>query len=208
MVQFRLLIELLQNRFHIFWDKKLLYVNLIKCVPVEDNHMKTEIMLALYRYLKKDFSEENQLKQIQMLRTILEINQDVVRKGISQIEDHEPDIISFPMLGKGLKLVREGQEPQVIETILINTAFANDVDLLESLLVLEGVSSIQMLRSADVTKELLLSYFSFSMQDHLRRNLLDLQLDFSQPLNKNELSEILKGIKKGKSWFEETKPDS
>ena len=170
--------------------------------------MKTEIMLALYRYLKKDFSEENQLKQIQMLRTILEINQDVVRKGISQIEDHEPDIISFPMLGKGLKLVREGQEPQVIETILINTAFANDVDLLESLLVLEGVSSIQMLRAADVTKELLLSYFSFSMQDHLRRNLLDLQLDFSQPLNKNELSEILKGIKKGKSWFEETKPDS
>lgn len=36
--------------------------------------MKTEIMLALYRYLKKDFSEENQLKQIQMLRIILEIN--------------------------------------------------------------------------------------------------------------------------------------
>lgn len=82
----------------------------------------------------------------------------------------------------------------MIETILINTAFANDVDLLESLLVLEGVSSIQMLRSADVTKELLLSYFSFSMQNHLRRNLRDLQLDFSQPLNKNELSKILKNV--------------
>ena len=51
--------------------------------------MKTEIMLALYRYLKKDFSEKNQLKQIQMLRTILEINQNVVREGISKIEDYE-----------------------------------------------------------------------------------------------------------------------
>ena len=156
--------------------------------------MKTEIMLALYRYLKKDFSEKNQLKQIQMLRTILEINQNVVREGISKIEDYEYNIINFPMLGKGLTLVREGQEPQVIESILINTAFANDVDLLESLLVLEGVSSIQMLRPADVTKELLLSYFSFNMQDHLRRNLQDLKIDFSQPLTKNELRKILEDV--------------
>ncbi len=156
--------------------------------------MKTEIMLALYRYLKKDFSEKNQLKQIQMLRTILEINQNVVREGISKIEDYEYNIINFPMLGKGLTLVREGQEPQVIESILINTAFANDVDLLESLLVLEGVSSIQMLRPADVTKELLLSYFSFNMQDHLRRNLQDLKIDFSQPLNKSELRKILEDV--------------
>lgn len=156
--------------------------------------MKTEIMLALYRYLKKDFSEKNQLKQIQMLRTILDINQNVVREGISKIEDYEYNIINFPMLGKGLTLVREGQEPQVIESILINTAFANDVDLLESLLVLEGVSSIQMLRPADVTKELLLSYFSFNMQDHLRRNLQDLKIDFSQPLNKNELRKILEDV--------------
>lgn len=156
--------------------------------------MKTEIMLALYRYLKKDFSKKNQLKQIQMLRTILEINQNVVREGISKIEDYEYNIINFPMLGKGLTLVREGQEPQVIESILINTAFANDVDLLESLLVLEGVSSIQMLRPADVTKELLLSYFSFNMQDHLRRNLQDLKIDFSQPLNKNELRKILEDV--------------
>ena len=156
--------------------------------------MKTEIMLALYRYLKKDFSEKNQLKQIQMLRTILEINQNVVREGISKIEDYEYNIINFPMLGKGLTLVREGQEPQVIESILINTAFANDVDLLESLLVLEGVSSIQMLRPADVTKELLLSYFSFNMHDHLRRNLQDLKIDFSQPLNKSELRKILEDV--------------
>lgn len=129
-----------------------------------------------------------------MLRTILEINQNVVREGISKIEDYEYNIINFPMLGKGLTLVREGQEPQVIESILINTAFANDVDLLESLLVLEGVSSIQMLRPADVTKELLLSYFSFNMQDHLRRNLQDLKIDFSQPLNKSELRKILEDV--------------
>ena len=40
--------------------------------------MQAEIMLALYSNLKKDFSEKNQLKQIDKLRVMLEINQAVV----------------------------------------------------------------------------------------------------------------------------------
>ena len=42
---------------------------------------------------------------------------------------------------------------------------------LESLLVMEGVISIQTLRSPGVTIELLLSYFSFNLQDNVRKNL-------------------------------------
>ena len=153
--------------------------------------MQTEIMLALQSCLKKDFSEENQLKQIDMLRMMLEINQDIVSYGISKIEDYENKTKIFPMLHKGLKLVRAGLEPQVIESILLNAAFVNDVDLLESLLVIEGVISIQTLRSPGVTRELLLSYFSFNLQDDLRKNLQDLKLNFSEPLNMKEMEELL-----------------
>lgn len=154
--------------------------------------MQTEIMLALQSCLKKDYSEKNQLQQIDMMRMILEINQDVIVHGISKLEDYQSNTMSFPMLSRGLKLVRGGIEPQVIESILLNTAFANDVDLLESLLVMEGVISIQLLRSPDVTRELLLSYFSFNLQDILRKSLQDLKLNFSQPMNAKEIEKLLK----------------
>lgn len=104
------------------------------------------------------------------------------------------------MLSRGLKLVRGGIEPQVTESILLNTAFANDVDLLESLLVMEGAISIQTLRSPGVTMELLLSYFSFNLQDVLRKSLQDLKLNFSEPLNMKEMEELLgnRRLQKGK----------
>lgn len=153
--------------------------------------MQTEIMLALQSCLIKDYSEKNQLRQIDMIRIMLEINQDVIVHGISKIEDYHDYTISFPMLSRGLKLVRDGMEPQVIEMILLNTALANNVDLLESLLVMEGVISIQLLRSPDVTRELFLSYFSFNLQDVLRENLQDLKLNSSQPLKVEEIEKLL-----------------
>jgi len=58
------------------------------------------------RLFKKDYSEKNQLKQIDMLRMMLKINQDVVIHGISKLEDYENSTTNFPMLCKGLKLVR------------------------------------------------------------------------------------------------------
>lgn len=76
---------------------------------------------------------------------------------------------------------------------MLNTALANDVDLLESLLVIDGVISIQMLRSPDVTREILLSYFSFNLQDELRRNLQDLKMNFCEPLDMNEVEKLLNG---------------
>lgn len=154
--------------------------------------MQTEIMLALQSCLIKDYSEKNQLRQIDMIRIMLEINQDVIAHGISKIEDYQDYTKGFPMLSRGLKLVRGGMEPQVIESILLNTALANNVDLLESLLVMEGVISIQLLRSPDVTRELLLSYFSFNLQDLLREKLQDLKLNSSKPLNVEEVESLLR----------------
>ena len=154
--------------------------------------MQTEVMFALQNCLKKDYSEKNQLKQIGIIRIMLEINQDVIANGISRLENYQSHSMSYPMLSKGLELVRGGLEPQAIETMLLNTAIANDVDLLESLLIIEGVISIQLLCSPDVTRELLISYFSFDMQDVLRKSLNDLKLNFIEPLNMKEIETMLK----------------
>ena len=153
--------------------------------------MQTEIMLALQSCLNKDYSDKNQLKQIELLRLMLEINQDVIGRGMSVLEDYESRTVIFPMLCRGLKLVRSGMEPQVIVSILLNTAFANDIDLLESLLVMEGVISIQMLQAPEVTRELLLSYFRFSLQDILRKKLNDLNINSSEPLSREEVEKLL-----------------
>lgn len=153
--------------------------------------MQTEIMLALQSCLNKDYSDKNQLKQIELLRLMLEINQEVIGRGISVLEDYESRTVIFPMLCRGLKLVKSGMEPQVIVSILLNTAFANDIDLLESLLVMEGVISIQMLQAPEVTRELLLSYFRFSLQDILRKKLNDLNINSSEPLSREEVEKLL-----------------
>lgn len=153
--------------------------------------MQIDVMLALQDRLKKDYSKKNQLGQTALLRVMLEINQAVVVSGIAILEEYEEDILIFPMLCRGLGLVRNGVEPKVIETILLNTALTNDVDLLESLLVIEGVLSIQTLQAPDVTKELLLSYFSLDIQDSVRKGLQDLKLNCSEVLRMEEVEKLI-----------------
>lgn len=84
-------------------------------------------------------------------------------------------------------MVRGGMESQVIESILLNVVFANDVDLLESLLVIDGAILIEMLRSSDVTRKMWLSYFSFNLQDSFRKIQQDLKMNFSEPLDMKEV---------------------
>lgn len=153
--------------------------------------MQIETMLALQSVLKRDASLENQYRQADMLEMILEINQDVVCHGLCQLEDYESKICAFPMLRKGLSLVRGGIEPQVVESVLLHMAFANQMDLLESLLVMEGVCSIQMLRPVNLTKELLLSYFTFEVQDDFSRRLQHFKMNVCEPLSKKEIEHLL-----------------
>ena len=59
--------------------------------------------------------------------------------------------------------------------------------------IIDGVISIQKQRSPDVTRELLLSYFSFNLQDNLRKSLQDLKLNFSEPLGMAEIEKLMGG---------------
>ncbi len=111
--------------------------------------------------------------------------------GIARLEEYVRDTAFSPMLRKGLNLVRAGMEPHIIESILLNTAVANDADLLESLIITEGVISIQILCSPDVTMELLLSYFSFDSQEQLREELREIKINRAVPLSTEEVEKLL-----------------
>ena len=50
-----------------------------------------------------------------------------------------------------------------------------------------------MLRSPDVTRELLLSYFNFNLQDNLRKGLQDLKLNSSEPLDMKKIEKLING---------------
>ena len=160
--------------------------------------MQTETMLALQSCLKRDESKENQTRQMCLVRMILKINQDVVRKGLMQIEHYKSETADFPMLWKGLTLVRGGMEPQDVVSILRNMAVANQVDLLESLLVIDGVQSIQYMRFPDQTKEWLFSHFHVSMHQQLTMCLKDLDIDAWKPLcgvlSKEEIEKLLERV--------------
>lgn len=153
--------------------------------------MKTEIMLGLYNNLNKDFSDNHQLEQIDLLKGILKINQDVVSCGLMKIHDHRDFLKGYPLLEKGLNLVMEGIDPEVIESIMINSALVNNIDLLESLIIIEGVLSIQMMRTIE-TYQLLLSYFSFGVQNIIENQLNELKIKKSDVLRLEELNRLLK----------------
>ncbi len=79
-------------------------------------------------------------KVLELVLQILDINQKVIVKGLEILEKYSS---GCPILGRGLSLVRDGLEPDYIETILLNTAISNNIDLLTALVVMEGVYAIQ-----------------------------------------------------------------
>lgn len=153
--------------------------------------MRTDTTLAMMNMLKRDYSEESQLKQFGTVRQLLKINQDVIVHGIAVLEEYVRDTAFSPLLCKGLKLVWAGIEPRVTEAVLVNTALANDMDLLESLLITEGVISIQTANPPGITTELLLSYFTFDIQEQLEKSLEELRIKRTYPLSAEEVKQLL-----------------
>ena len=72
-------------------------------------------------------------------------------------------------------------EPQIIETILLNTAIVNCIDGLTALICLDGALSIQRMYS----------YLSPDLSDELNGEAGKLKLDGSSPLSTEELQKLL-----------------
>lgn len=143
-----------------------------------------------------DNSVIDQKGKLDLFSFILEINQKVVTNGLSILEEYETDAYKIPILSRGISLIRKGIDPDTIESILLNMAIINHIDLLTSLLVLEGTLSIQILRPPHVTKELLLSFFGLDYIDYIDResDKSGLQINRMDPLSTEEIHTLIDGV--------------
>lgn len=113
-------------------------------------------------YENKDYSQENQKKALQLAMHILHISRLTRREGLTVLSDLET---GYPVLDRGLCLVLRGVEPEIVESVLLNTMLTNQMDLLTGLLIIEGVKDIQSGLNPGIIKDLLKSYFTFSFED-------------------------------------------
>jgi len=144
--------------------------------------------------LPKDYSLANQKNVLKLVILILDINQKVIEKGISMFEDY---CSQYPVLDKGLRLIRMGLEPSIIETLLLNTVIVNNIDLLTSLVIIEGVHDIQTAQSPHVTKELLKSYFTLEFYTEFEDECVksNLKINNSQMISAKEVAKLIDSIK-------------
>ena len=156
--------------------------------------MKEQILCALHSTnIPKEYSLENQKRVLKIVLQILELNQNVIVKGLGILEQYSS---GCPILDRGLRLVRDGLEPDYIETILLNTAIANNIDLLTVLVVMEGVYAIQTIQPPYITRELLKSYFTFEFEKEFDSgiNSSNIKLNDVQSLNAKEIAQLVNSI--------------
>ena len=118
------------------------------------------------------------------------MNQKVIVEGLGILEKYSS---GCPILDRGLRLVRDGLEPDYIETILLNTAISNNIDLLTALVVMEGVYAIQTAQSPYITRELLKAYFTFDFEKEFDSgvNKSDIKINDVQSLNAKEIAQLV-----------------
>ncbi len=153
--------------------------------------MKEQILCVLYSSnIPKEYSLENQKKVLELVLQILDINQKVIVKGLGILEKYSS---GCPILDRGLRLVRDGLEPDYIEMILLNTAISNNTDLLTALVVMEGVYAIQTVQSPHITRELLKAYFTFEFEKEFDSgiNKSNIKLNDVQSLNAEEIAQLV-----------------
>lgn len=156
--------------------------------------MEVSTFLAIESRLNRNDTIEEQRKFSPLIAEVLKINQEVIKEGLSALEKHIQDEKLPFLLRKGLRLVYYAMEPQIIETIMLNTSIVNRMDGATALICMDGVLSIQKMYSPDITKELLLSYLSLDVLDEADAEAGKLKLDSSVPLSTEELQKLLNGM--------------
>lgn len=153
--------------------------------------MRKDILCSLFRdYPGKDYSYGNQKQALGLAMQIIRILGRVRKEGIHILEGLDS---GYPMLDRGLRLVALGIEPDIVEGVMVRTLLVNGMDLLEGLLITEGVRIIQTGTSPGIAKELLKSYFTFEFEEEFEQGCAGIGLDLdSGLLSQEEISRLLK----------------
>lgn len=143
--------------------------------------------------LPRDYSPENREKVLKMAVVILEVNQKVIQKGIGILEDY---LSKYPLLNRGLQLIRMGLEPELTETLLLNAAIADNTDLLTALAALEGIHGIQTAQLPQTTKELLKSHFPLEFEAEFEEEIAKSSLNIgSTIISRQEVERLINSAK-------------
>lgn len=140
--------------------------------------------------LPKDYSMKNQKEILNLAFLILDINQRVIKEGIGIFEDY---CSHYQLLDKGLQLIRMGFDPELTESLLFNTVVINGIDLLTSLVTIEGVHGIQTAQPPYITKELLKSYFALNFDAEFEAEYAkrDQKADNFEPISAKKVTALI-----------------
>jgi hypothetical protein len=120
-----------------------------------------------YRILEELQCTMNERKQLlPLVDELLELSNKARQLGLYELEK-EKNRVSHGLIKKGLELMVDGTDPEVLERIIFNLLICGSkqrrIDLLKGIIILEGVLSIQQGRHPNLIKEILLSYLGVDM---------------------------------------------
>jgi AraC-like DNA-binding protein len=127
----------------------------------KENFKEVRIMLDPNFSQKLYCSHMEKKECLVFLEQMLELSQKARKHGLFSLESETPAAGSV-FLRKAIQLVVDGIEPETVRTVLTNYILLGDFrgkQLLERLLILEGILSIQAGENPHVIKEKLSSFF-------------------------------------------------
>ncbi len=134
-------------------------------------------MYEAYILEKMQCSKEEKEELFPLVDELLELSNRTRQYGILALEQNI-NHTSDKLLKKGLELVVNGTDPAIIRDILLNYSFCGKQqgkELLRSILITEGMLSIQQGIHPNLLKEILLSFFGIEILveagDHFHNNL-------------------------------------
>ncbi len=114
-----------------------------------------------WRFSQKSKCSDREKQQcMKLVADLVNLSVMARRNGLLSLIQVAEQRSSF-LLSKGLQLVVDGVNPQVVRDVMVNYIISGDYagkDLLERCIILEGVSAIQQGFHPKVTKEFLLSF--------------------------------------------------
>jgi flagellar motor component MotA len=154
--------------------------------------MNPQIMKIMINFFEKEHNSlEKQREYLELVKFILILNQDVIKKGLNVLDNYIKDN-RYPILSRGLLLILQGTDPNDVQRIIINTIIVNNTDFLSSMIILEGIIAIQENQNPYLTKELIKSYFTLEFDSIFEEDIKKINLESTiQVLDSNTINILL-----------------
>lgn len=122
-------------------------------------------MYEYWMYEKLHCTREEKKEVFTLIDELLQLSTKAKQVGLFELE-HEVNLVSETLLKKGLELMIDGTEPEILKKILLNHLSCGNKqakEFLKGILIIEGILCIQQGWHPYLIKEILLSYLGEEM---------------------------------------------